>query len=69
MAAALLAGQGPGAWQRLRADHVADSGGHCRACSGPSWAAPVWPCRLAVIAAEAARQSEGDGRRRGGGTG
>lgn len=55
-AAAFLAARDPRGWQGLRAEHIADSSGHCRACGGASRAAPVWPCRLAAIAAEAARR-------------
>lgn len=59
-AAVLLAGQHPRGWQRLKAAHIADAGGYCGACrQAASGAAPVWPCRLAVIAAQAEELSRG----------
>jgi hypothetical protein len=51
-AAQLLAHHGtPGIGRQLRIEHAADARGHCPACrQAVSGVAPVWPCRLAVIA-------------------
>lgn len=44
-----------GAWRELLSRHVPDSSGHCRSCLSTALGAPVWPCRLRVIAEEAQR--------------
>jgi hypothetical protein len=36
--------------ERLRAAHVPDDRGRCRACRGQTRDAPRWPCALAVVA-------------------
>jgi hypothetical protein len=35
---------------RLRAAHVPDDKGRCRACTSQTRTAPHWPCVLAVVA-------------------
>ena len=44
----------PDVWPRLRLAHVADRTGHCRACRSETTGSPIWPCRLRVLADEAA---------------
>jgi hypothetical protein len=39
---------------RLRAAHVPDAGGRCRACTSQTRTPPRWPCALAVVARGAA---------------
>lgn len=34
---------------RLRAAHLPDPGGRCRACGTQTRPAPIWPCALAVL--------------------
>lgn len=36
--------------ERLRAAHVPDGDGRCRACTSQTRTAPRWPCALAVVA-------------------
>lgn len=45
----------PEVWPVLLAEHRADRTGHCRRCAGATGAAPVWPCRLRVLAEQAGR--------------
>jgi hypothetical protein len=40
----------PRARDRLRAAHVPDGRGRCRACTSQTRDAPRWPCALAVLA-------------------
>jgi len=56
-AAAVLVQFSDRGWCALLEQHVADRGGHCRACRDGSGAAPVWPCRLWAIADTARRMS------------
>jgi hypothetical protein len=63
-AARLIAAQDPGVWQRLLIDHVSAHDGRCATCRPSSGAAPRWPCRLAVLAAEAQRLANGGEDRR-----
>lgn len=47
----------PDVWPQLQSQHVADSTGHCRACYSHATSAPMWPCRLRLLADEAGRLS------------
>ncbi len=48
-AAAIVTGW-PLVRERLRAAHIPDGAGRCRACTSQTRTAPRWPCALAVVA-------------------
>ncbi|GAA1282028.1 hypothetical protein GCM10009609_53170 [Pseudonocardia aurantiaca] len=50
----------PGLWSRLLTDHVAGHDGRCRACLSQVRLAPLWPCRIAVLASTARAAHERD---------
>lgn len=57
--AELLAGlSSPEAVIGIMDEHAPDETGHCRGCRYPTVAAPVWPCRLWVIADETRRNQQ-----------
>lgn len=50
LAAAYEIARMPGVVDKLLATHVADADGRCRGCPSARDIAPIWPCRLALLA-------------------